>query len=227
MNLARAVPLLLLVIAGCETPIRRDESANTKAPAPPSSEGRLPALDHAARPPASDTPRAPTRAALGDSPLILNSGAALTLPADAVALAGPSGLPAEVRFGHMFRLGDAARIMVNELTRPEPGCAAALDAEWQKLERAKSDADPARLEYRRVSSIESLMIAGRRTLYSDAVQRAVKNDAPSPPSTLATLTFCTATDYVVIMYALKGAGLPASAKTMLLGVAESYRAPRP
>ena len=110
-----------------------------------------------------------------------------------------------------------------EMALPAGGCDKALDDEWAKMEKAKGDTDPKRLELRRMQGIERLTIAGRRALYSASGH--TPGEASTQRASLATLLTCTDRDYLVVMYAVKGPALPADAKQRLTDMVASYAPP--
>jgi hypothetical protein len=201
----RATIAVLSFGVACDTPVRAKNDGGATAPAAST---------------ATTATAAAATASAGKLPL--TSGASLAIPATARSEEAPSVLPDQALRAHMFTLGEDARLMINELKRPDGGCGKALDEEWGKMQKAQDDTDQQRLKFRRMQNIEQLEIAGNRVLFSASSH----SPGGDQKAALATLMLCTARDYVVIMYAVKKSEIGSEVKPMMIGIANSYSAKR-
>lgn len=219
---------LLAMVAGChsspaderEAAAQRalaEASASASATSAPVATGAAPARTAAARPPSGE----PTRS------LTLLNGAKLTLPDGAITKSfdAKKRLPAEVKKAHLFHLGSKDRLfMVNEMELVDGSCQATLDKEKGRMRAAREDADPQRLEYRKMGAFESFELDGHRVLYGESKNRGLgpADGMKRPMVAMATMLMCRDQHYVAMMFVSQQTELPTGMKKTLSDVVASY-----
>lgn len=162
----------------------------------------------------------------------LSGGGAVTLPAGAVEMRTPGGMPSEPGMSHrLFRLPNGRRrLAVSELGLQGKSCAARLDEEWARMQAAKTENDPHKLELRRVTSIEDRVVSGHRVLYSEAAQSVSEEaqsvqprDGGASPAAVAAAMMCEGPNFVLLMYVSDEPALDPAVRPMLDAVVGSFR----
>jgi hypothetical protein len=211
---------LLLLLAACHS-----SPSPPPADAGPDKTASRPKIPVSAAVIGTSSEKAPTVAG-STIKATLSSGATLTMPANAVVrdMKGQSRLPEMVHATHLFNLGGPKRLlMVNETKLDGRTCDAALDAELERMSKAKSDTDSARTFYRQVGKVEDTKMSGVRVLYGDSMNRGISGrDAGRPAVAMATLIMCREQDFVVMMYTLDQPELPQGIKQMFGAIVSSY-----
>lgn len=177
---------------------------------------------------------APARTALASPPsgeavtsVTLLNGAKLTLPEGAIEkpFDAAKRLPSEVKKAHLFHLGSKDRLfMVNEMELVNDSCQATLDKEKNRMRAAQDDADPQRLEYRKMGAFETFEIGGHRVLYGESKNRGLgpADGMKRPMVAMATMLMCRDKHYVAMMYVSQQTELPTGMKKALSDVVASY-----
>jgi hypothetical protein len=156
--------------------------------------------------------------------LELSGGATLTLPAGARERPSSAEALESVLASHVYQLGgDKRLLMVNELLRDGRDCDARLDDEWQRMQRARDDADERRRAYRRMVRVEQGKVGAARVLYSEALQRGFSGKDKRPFAAIATMASCRDDRYLVLMVASDRPSLPRGLRAMLEAIVASYR----
>jgi hypothetical protein len=225
-HLGRCAPLLIAcvgatlataAVSGCESKPQGTAGAASSAP----SGSTPPSLS----PSGSKVPPAPGLAG-SQVKVKLSSGVSLTLPANATKRqSGAARALESVGRAQLFQLDGPGRLLsVTELAPSGQSCPARLDTEWQRMQKAKAETDPERLDLRRVGVAAELKIRGARVLYTEALQRgAGVTDGGRPFAAMASVMFCGGDALVVVMFASDQPSLLAGTKALLAGIAGSAR----